>query len=239
MSKPTLLLSWLISLLVPLALIGLAVRVLLTPLYLQLEYRLPNFPPDDYGFTTEDRLRWGPLGIDYLLNGADISFLGDQKFADGSPLFNERELSHMQDVKGVTRGFLRIWYLDLLVLLLLGLWAWRGDWLAACRLGLRRGGWLTLGLGLAVGVIATLGSMGSGEVFWDFFSGFHGLFFKGDTWLFLYSDTLIRLYPLRFWEDTILYIGLIAALGALALAFGLRAPLAQKHGGLEPLNHDV
>jgi integral membrane protein (TIGR01906 family) len=174
-------------------------------------------------------LHWGPVGIDYLLNDSDISFLADLKFPNGAPLYTDRELTHMQDVKRVTQGFLRIWVLDLLLLVLLGLWAWRGDWLAAYRLGLRLGGWLMLGLGAAAGLIATFGSLGSGDLFWDFFSGFHGLFFSGDTWLFLYSDTLIRLYPLRFWEDTILYISLIAALGALGLALGLRPRAAQNH----------
>lgn len=222
-------LSWLIPLLIPLALIGLAVRILLTPLFLQFEYHLPDFPPDEYGFTTEDRLHWAPYGINYLLNEADISYLGGLKFDDGAPLFNERELSHMQDVKRVTQGFLRAWYLDLAILILLGLWARRANWLAAFRLGLRRGGWLTLGLAALAGAVATVGASGSGDLFWQFFSDFHGLFFRGDTWLFAYSDTLIRLYPLRFWEDTVLYIGLIAAAGALGFAFGLKSHAASTH----------
>lgn len=228
MKKLFSLLSWLLTLLTPIALIGLGVRVLMTPLFPNIEYRLPNFPPDDYGFTTEDRLKWGQKGIDYLLNDADISFLGDLTFPDGSPLFTERELSHMHDVKGVVQGFLRVWYLDLELLILLGLWAWRGNWRATYSLGLKRGGWLTLGLGAVVGVIATFGAMGNGDLFWEFFSGFHSLFFKGDSWLFLYSDTLIRLYPLKFWEDAVLYIAFIAALGALGLAFGLKVPAAQR-----------
>jgi integral membrane protein (TIGR01906 family) len=214
--------SWLLALFIPLALIGIGVRVLLTPLFPNIEYRLPDFPADDYGFTVQDRLHWGPFGINYLLNSADISYLGDLKFADGSSLFNERELSHMHDVKSVTQAFLRVWYVDLLLLVLLGLWAWRAHWLLEYKQGLRRGGWLTLGLAVAVGLVATLGTSGSGDVFWQFFSDFHGLFFRGDTWLFEYSDTLIRLYPLKFWEDAVLYIGLITALASLALAFGVR-----------------
>ena len=143
-------LSWLATLLIPVFLIGLGVRLLLTPLFLQIEYNLPNFPPDEYGFTTQDRLHWGPYGINYLLNNADISYLGDLKFDNGQPLFNERELSHMHDVKGVTQNFLRLWYFDLAILILLGLWAWRGSWLPAYRRGLRRGGWLTLILAVTV-----------------------------------------------------------------------------------------
>jgi integral membrane protein (TIGR01906 family) len=221
MNKLYAFLSWFITLIIPLALIGLGVRILLTPLFPNIEYRLPDFPADEYGFTMQDRLHWGPYGINYLLNNADISYLGDLKFSDGKPLFNERELSHMHDVKTVTQGFLRVWYADLGILILLGLWAWRGNWFPAYLQGLSRGGWLTLGLSAAVGSIATIGTSGSGDLFWQFFSDFHGLFFKGDTWLFAYSDTLIRLYPLKFWEDAVLYIGLIAALGALTLAFGL------------------
>ena len=222
MNKIYFILSWLLTLAIPFVLIGLGVRVLLTPLFPNLEYRLPDFPADDYGFTVQDRLHWGPYGINYLLNNADISYLGNLKFANGSPLFNERELSHMHDVKVVTQGFLKAWYSALLVLVLVGLWAWRGKWMAYFIQGLRRGGWLTLGIAVAVGLIATLGTSGSGDLFWQFFSDFHGLFFKGNTWLFAYSDTLIRLYPLKFWQDAVLYVGLITALGALALALGLR-----------------
>lgn len=215
-------LSWIIPLLMPLALIGLSIRILLTPLFPNIEYRLPYFPPDPYGFSTQDRLTWGQKGIDYLMNSADISFLGDLKFPDGSPLFNERELSHMHDVKRVVQGFLRIWNFDLLVLLLLGVWAWRWNWLPTYRLGMKRGGWLTLGIGLIIVVIATIGAMGTGDMFWSFFVWFHGLFFTGDSWLFLDSDSLIRLYPLNFWQDAVLYIALISVLGALGLAFGLK-----------------
>jgi integral membrane protein (TIGR01906 family) len=225
MNKLSPILSWLVAILTPLILIGLGVRVLLSPIFPNIEYRMPYFPKDDYGFTTADRLHWGMEGINYLMNSADISYLGDLKLPDGSPLFNERELSHMRDVKGVTQGFIRIWYLTLLIVILLGVWAWRGDWLPAFRSGLIRGGWLTLGIGIAIGLVATLG----GDVFWTFFEKFHNLFFSGDSWLFPYSDTLIRLYPLQFWQDAVLYIGIIAALGALGLVFGLK-PRASRDG---------
>ena len=42
------------------------------------------------------------------------------------------------------------------------------------------------------------------DVFWSFFGWFHSLFFSANTWLFEYSDTLIRLFPIRFWQDTFL-----------------------------------
>ena len=61
----------------------------------------------------------------------------------------------------------------------------------------------------------------AGLSFNAFFTGFHAIFFEGDSWLFLYSDTLIRLFPLRFWRDVIFVIGGLTILGALALWLGL------------------
>ena len=215
--------SLLVTLLVPIALIGLGLRVLLTPLFLRVEYNMPYFPPDPYGFTKADRLKWAPYALNYLSNNADISYLADLKFEDGKPLYNERELSHMDDVKRVTQDALRVWYVSLALLALLGIWAWLGGWSPAYRLGLMRGGWLMVILAITVGLIALIGILVSPDLFFSFFSGFHHLFFEGDSWLFLFSDTLIRLFPIRFWQDAFLWAAVIALGGGIALALGLRS----------------
>lgn len=215
-------LPWFVTLLIPLALIGLGLRVLLTPFFLHIEYNMPYFPPDEYGFTKADRLKWAPYAVNYLVNNSDISYLADLKFDDGTPLYNERELSHMDDVKRVTQGALRVWYLSLVLLALLGVWAWFGEWWQAYRLGLMRGGWLMVGLAVAIGLIVVTGIAINPNVFWNFFSGFHRIFFEGDSWLFLYSDTLIRLFPIRFWQDAFLLAAFIALGGGIALGLGFR-----------------
>jgi integral membrane protein (TIGR01906 family) len=217
-------LSLIITLVVPIALIGLGLRVLLTPLFLQVEYNMPYFPPDEFGFTKADRLKWAPYALNYLTNSADISYLGNLKFDDGKPLYNERELSHMNDVKRVTQGALKAWYISLVVLALLGIWAWIGGWGDAYRLGLMRGGWLMVILAIAVGLIALIGIAVSPNLFFQFFAGFHSLFFEGDSWLFLFSDTLIRLFPIRFWQDAFLWAAILALGGGIALGLGLRSP---------------
>ena len=214
--------SWLVAILIPIALIGLGIRTLLTPVFLQIEYNMPYFPPDEYGFTKEDRLQWAPYALEYLVNSADISYLGDLKFEDGSPLYGERELNHMEDVKRVTKGALNVWYISLALLIMLGIWSRRGDWVQVYRSGLMRGGWLMVGLAGAIGVIAVIGITIDPNIFFSFFAGFHGLFFEGDSWLFLYSDTLIRLFPIRFWQDAFLYAAVIALGGGFALGLGLR-----------------
>jgi integral membrane protein (TIGR01906 family) len=218
----TTILSYFISLLTPLALIGIALRILLTPIFFNIEYRMPYFPADEYGFTQQDRLHFAPYAVEYLVNSSDISYLGDLKFADGNPLYNERELKHMADVKNVVRGALRAWYISLAILILLAIFAWRGKWIPEYLNGLRRGGMWMIGLAVAIGIIVGVGIAINPNVFWQFFTFFHSLFFEGDSWLFFFSDTLIRLFPIRFWQDAFLWAAVLALGGGAGLAFGLK-----------------
>src|SRR5512135_1969043 len=87
-----LVLSWMVTILVPAALVLTSVRLMLAPLYINLEYNVPGFPEDSFGFTKRDRLHWADITRLYLLNPAGISFLADLRFPDGTPVYNEREL---------------------------------------------------------------------------------------------------------------------------------------------------
>ena len=208
-------LSWVITLSIPVALVLTAVRLMMTPAFLHLEYGTPNFPEDFYGFTKADRLVWSKIAVEYLLNDKSISFLGDLKFPDGSPLYNERELGHMVDVKNTVKGALTVWYISLAALLGLGLWAWIGRWWQVYRGGVARGGLLTAGL---VGLLIAFVLISFGVLF----VAFHNIFFAAGTWLFEYSDTLIRLFPERFWRDIFIYVGLFSLATGLALYFIFR-----------------
>lgn len=214
-------LGWVVTLLIPVALVSLSLRLLLTPVFLHIEYRLPGFPADQYGFTLEERLHYARFALAYLLNDADISYLGDLRFADGGRVFNERELSHMVDVKNVVRPALKAGCLVWGLTAALGLWAFFGGWWPGYAGAVRRGGWLTVGL---VALIA----LGAVVSFWQFFTLFHALFFEGDSWIFLYSDTLIRLFPIRFWQDAFLLAGILALGGGVALG---RQRILNRTGG--------
>jgi hypothetical protein len=47
---------------------------------------------------------------------------------------------------------------------------------------------------------------------------FHQVFFESSTWTFLWSDSLIRLFPLTFWEDSFIFVGGGAIVEALVVA---------------------
>lgn len=214
-------LQWYVTVaLLPLLLL-LNARALMTEAYLRWEYNRPNFPADRYGFTTEDRLTYAPLAADYLLNNAGIEFLGEQTFPDGETLYNERELMHMYDVKVVTRQLFGVG-----IILLAGFLVSEvvlvvcGEARGALRVGVLRGGFLAL-MVLVGGMLM---------VFFAFdalFVQFHRLFFEGDSWIFAYSDTLIRLFPERFWIDAFAFVfggALVEAVLLSVVAWALRRP---------------
>jgi integral membrane protein (TIGR01906 family) len=208
-------LSWLVTILTPVVIVLTAVRLLMAPAFLSFEYNTPNFPPDRYGFTLQDRLYWSNIALEYLLNDAGIEFLGDLRFADGTPVYNQRELKHMVDVKIAVKAALNIWRVSGLALFLLALWAWRGGWFDAFRSGLARGAWLTA---ISVGALILFALLSFGV----FFVAFHNVFFEPGTWMFEFSDTLIRLFPERFWRDIFIYVGVFSIGAGLLIAFLLR-----------------
>jgi integral membrane protein (TIGR01906 family) len=208
-------LSWLVALLVPIALTLTFVRLMLSPFYINIEYRLPGFPVDPYGFTNAQRLYYGNIARLYLLNSAGISYLGDLQFENGQPFYNERELQHMVDVKKVVKAALNVWIAALVFLLGLGIWAWFGHWWPDYTHGLSRGGWLTV---ILLGVILVLVVISFNLVF----VVFHEVFFAAGSWTFNFSDTLIRLFPERFWRDIFIWVGGLTLISGLALGILFR-----------------
>jgi integral membrane protein (TIGR01906 family) len=216
MSRTYSIIGWIITILIPLFLLMTGIRLLLTPLYLDYQYHRPSFPPDPYGFTVEDRLHWGKLSLDYLVNDADIAFLADLEFEDGTPIYNERELEHMHDVKVLVQQMLVAWWVVAAGLIGFRIWAWRSGWMKTFWQSVARGGFVTVAiiLGILVLVLTSFNAL---------FTAFHRIFFEGDTWIFRYSDTLIRLFPLPLWQDAFIFIGLFSIVTGLLLGFTARA----------------
>ncbi len=204
----TKLLLILVVILFPLLSVTSSIRLALTPFFIQWEYNRPDFPLDDYGFTTADRLRWAQYSIDYLLGKVSHSEFSAQVLPDGTPLFNPREIVHMLDVRLLADIVLKIWLGSCLFFLFILIIAMLGKWTHAFLKALRDGAQLTILLILAILMAVWLN-------FNLLFTKFHELFFEGDSWLFYYSDHLIRLFPLRFWQDLFMFIGACSLLACL------------------------
>ncbi len=92
-------LQFLVTLSIPIIISVLSILVLLSPLFINLEYRRPGFPEDSYGFTTEERLDFGNQTRRYLFSYDTLMIFSRLDFENGDPIYIERELSHLEDVK--------------------------------------------------------------------------------------------------------------------------------------------
>jgi len=201
-----------IFVLVPVVLVLGGIRVFLSEAWVKYEYSRPTFPNDDFGFSYQEREKFGTDGIQYLVSNNDIEFLATKTYGRG-PLFTQKELLHMQDVKGLV-SLLR-WTLRIAVVALIGISLWLAKDNEGRKLIIQTtvmAGLITLNFMLIAAVVVML----------DFdvvFEEFHRVFFAPESWQFSEASTLIRLYPPRFWVDTTAaLIGLVTILsGVLAI----------------------
>ena len=94
------LLTVLIILLLPVVIIISSVRLLVTDQYLAFEYSKADFPADIFGFTSGQRFAYAFANFRYVRDDQPLTVLADQQMT-GVPVYNERELKHMQDVQNV------------------------------------------------------------------------------------------------------------------------------------------
>jgi integral membrane protein (TIGR01906 family) len=203
--------QWTLGISIPIVLILMSVWILLNTAkwWVQIEYRLPGFPDDDYGFTLEDRIYWSMIDIEYLLNDEELDYFDDFILEDGSPMHNQRELRHMEDVKRLIHAVWMVLGIGLILTMILEVSLGMFVNVRVALETLKRG---TLNTFILAGILILGVIVGFGVLF----VGFHRVFFEGNTWIFLFSDTFIRLYPERFWRDTFILLALItAATGAL------------------------
>jgi len=195
---------------VPVVLVVMPIRALMHPRWVYFEYGRPDFPPDAFGFTPQERTRLAITGIESIIGPRGVVVLQEARFPDNSPAFNEREVGHMQDVRAVTGNI----YFAQVVLFIAAAIAVvvlvRGRAPDAASGALSTGAVVTVVL-LVTLVVLVLTSFDA------FFTTFHRVFFSGDTWLFNYTDTLIRLYPVPFWFDAAAAIGVTSIVEALVL----------------------
>jgi integral membrane protein (TIGR01906 family) len=171
------------------------------------------------GLTPDQLADIGRAFIDYFQAPSGwlqpiVNLRGEQR-----PLFNEREVAHMQDVQKLMQfvfslGFLAGVYLAVFSLVLL-FWQRTTGLLVLGQLFLWAAG---LSLALLVGV-ATLSVLD----FRGLFILFHQASFRNELWMLdPRRDYLLLLFPQGFWLDATLKIAVMTAAESLALgAFGL------------------
>ena len=166
------------------------------------------------GITDEDLVRVGADLRRYFNSSDEPLRVVVPVYGMERELYNEREVHHMRDVKGLVRGvywLAAITFVFMLVVKGAGYYLWR--WAFApqmARLGLY-GGLLTLALVLVVGLFALVG-------FDSLFLLFHQVSFTNDLWqLDPRTDYLLIMFPQGFWFDATMRVALTTIAGAVLL----------------------
>jgi integral membrane protein (TIGR01906 family) len=164
------------------------------------------------GLDTSELNRVAEGLIGYWNSGDEYISLAVTKDGKTFELFNEREVGHLKDVKGL----FRLCYYVLSGTLVYALayfgivFFWRKD-RGRLAFGLVGGGSLTLVLMLALGLFIAID-------FDRFFLQFHLLSFANDLWMLdPATDYLIMLFPRGFWFDAALFCAAATAAGAIIL----------------------
>ncbi len=224
------LIKWILIFAMPFLLGFAAIRGVIAWNYPAWEYG--RIPPDQYGWEPADRLRLAEATLDYIRRpesaAESIHLLEALRLPEDpdQPLFNEREIGHMLDVKIATDQIQNIlWVLAVLTLFSLLFFLTQGELRREAYDLLYRGGLATIIALAGIGAFVVIG--------WQtFFVLFHELLFPPGTWTFFYTDSLIRLFPEVFWFDVgVLIVSLTLVAGLLLTLAGylLRRSGASEH----------
>jgi integral membrane protein (TIGR01906 family) len=142
------------------------------------------------------------------------------------PLFNEREIAHMQDVQAIVHAFQRLQVLSVLamaVVAAVGFALWQRAFAPSLAWAALLGAAITLVLLGLIGLLATLD-------FQSLFVRFHLVSFQNDLWMLdPTQDYLIMLFPLGFWYDATVRLALMIAVEATLI--GAAGYLVLRLGG--------
>lgn len=205
---------WIFILCVPVLLLTASMGCIANSLWLY-RYGFSKYDVSSPTGLTEPELENAARGlITYFNSGEEFISLTVEK--DGKPfvLFNQREIAHLKDVKGLIR-------LDYMVLLgtlvyvlgysLVCLFLRKGQYRRWLAWAVVWGGSVTLGMMLVLWLATLFG-------FDRLFLQFHLLSFANDLWLLdPATDYLIMLFPRSFWYDATLFCALGSAIAAVIL----------------------
>jgi len=205
---------WLFMLCLPVLLLTASIGVAVNSLWLY-KYGFEKYSVGQTTGLAEVELEKAAEGLIGYFN-SDEEDINLSVVKDGQPfeLFNQREVIHLKDVKGLI--WLDYWILlGTLVYALayagVSLFWWKRRYWRRLAWGVVGGGGITLALMLALGVGTLLG-------FDQLFLQFHLISFTNPFWLLdPTTDYLIMLFPQGFWFDVTLFCLLTTVFGTVVL----------------------
>lgn len=176
----------------------------------------------EYGFSKYEVSAETGLDTKDLLGVADqliTYFNSDEEFLY-IDLFNQRELAHLKDVKGLVLLVYRLQLASMIYIVVyvaINFALRRGAFWRGLARRLVWGSWATIALLATLGLWAAIG-------FETFFLWFHLVSFSNDLWLLSPGDNLLLMFPEGFFNDATLFIAgaaIVEAITVGGIAWGI------------------
>lgn len=149
------------------------------------------------GMSMEDLDKTTAMLLDYLNDRRDDLELQVEKWGEMKPVFDDRETSHMVDVKNLYSFFAKVMYICLGAFIVIAAYLYKIDGKARFFISAVQGYKTSLVIAIILIVIfASAFTIG----FNSFWTLFHKVMFTNDLWLLdPRVSTMINMYPLPFW----------------------------------------
>jgi integral membrane protein (TIGR01906 family) len=217
--------GFLIALATALAIVAIVMPLFLNPIWVAFEQGRADAVAWT-GFTETDlRTATDAILVDLVVGPPDFDVQ-----VDGAAVLNERERSHMRDVRTVFMGFFALTIVAVVAgaAIIIGR---RGRHRAATWHSVRSGA-----LGLIIGLVLV---GGFAVISFDIlFEVFHEIFFPGGSYTFdPATERLVQLFPFQFWQETAMILGVVAIIVAavVAIVAHRRMVRAQRSGFAAPM----
>ena len=189
----------------PVWIIGLSARAVFNDWFIELEYSKKDFPKDKYGLNDEYRKKLAKVGLRAVLSKEGLKEFEKAKLPNGRKAFRKKEVKHMADVNKLLSFIFPVSY-TLFFFWIIGVFS-----LEEYRKKLLIGsGLFTIFLILITGIFTFTNYNKAFEIF-------HNYVFDTTSWKFKSYDTLLRVYPMKFWFDGTVAVTVISFILSLTL----------------------
>jgi len=181
--------------------------VLFSPVWIRLEFQWRE-RVDAYGWSQGEKLSLATKTVEAISENRVEEL--ESLILEGNPVYNARELVHLEDVARWYKRLEIVFVLVLIMTLLTLLVGVKQRKFNKLKHFLRMGGLIGLGLMGLTGSLVILA--------WErVFEWFHLSLFEEGTYLFYETDSLIRLFPEVFWIDSAMVIIGLATLSYMTM----------------------
>ncbi|WP_457623296.1 TIGR01906 family membrane protein [Persephonella sp.] len=190
--------------------IGVSTRIVFAEWFINYEYSKKDFPKDRWKMPDEVRIELAKIGLYAVLSDEGLERFKEAKLPNGNKAFKEKEIKHIEDVNNFLDIFFPLTFISLAVWFFFYLILKDQRWKLLFYSGMFTVAFIVVG-----GIL----------IYFNYnfaFTVFHDFVFGEDTWRFRQKDTLLRIYPMKFWFDgTFFVIGFSLLFSSVLISTGL------------------